>query len=192
MSVGISVLIGLKAATLFILFLPLRYSFPLLSILILYASLISVLVAIASHPSIDLPILVGKGSDGSFSIVSLIIFSPYLYFVRAFSSVRRFASGESPYTQISPGIYVGAWPYSTDTLPPGNPAIIDCTCEFPRLIQGHAYFCLPTWDTRAPHPAQIESAVNWACRKRAATNAPVFVHCALGIIKHFASLFLVP
>ncbi|GFP97266.1 uncharacterized protein ynbd [Phtheirospermum japonicum] len=182
MGVGLSVLIGLKAATLFISFVSLRtLGYNLLSVPFLYASLISFLVAIASHPSIDLPLLLGKGSDGKFPIWSLIMFSPYLYFVRAFSALRRFTSGEAPYTKVSEGLYVGGWPYSPDKLPPGNPAIIDCTCELPRKneLPGLAYLCVPTWDTRAPQPAEIETAVNWACRKRA-QKVPIFIHCAYG------------
>ncbi|KAI9156767.1 hypothetical protein LWI28_011887 [Acer negundo] len=78
-------------------------------------------------------------------------------------------------------VYVGGWPFAPSKLPPGNPAIIDCTCEFPRLkeFEGYPYLCVPTWDTRAPQPGEIESAVKWACRKRA-QNRPVFVHCAYG------------
>ncbi|KAL7107958.1 hypothetical protein ACP275_06G086700 [Erythranthe tilingii] len=182
MGLGLSVLIGIKAAALFILFAYLRVlSFTLLSIPFLYASLVSFLVAIASHPSINLPILLGKGSDGRFPIWALIIFSPYLYFVRAFSALRRLTSGEAPYTEICEGLFVGGWPYSNDKLPPGKPAIVDCTCELPRKeeVSGNAYLCVPTWDTRAPQPSEIESAVNWACRKRN-QKIPVFIHCAYG------------
>ncbi|KAL3838184.1 hypothetical protein ACJIZ3_022775 [Penstemon smallii] len=182
MGLGLSFLIALKAAALFIVFTYLRIlEFNLLSIPFLYASLVSLLVAITSHPSVNLPMLLGKGSDGRFPIWALIMFSPYLYFVRAFSALRRFTSGEAPYSEICEGLYVGGWPYSPDKLPPGNPAIIDCTCELPRKneVSGHAYLCIPTWDTRAPQPAEIESAVKWACRKRA-QNTPIFIHCAYG------------
>ncbi|KAL2555639.1 uncharacterized protein Fot_00378 [Forsythia ovata] len=182
MGVGLSVLIGLKAAVLFTVFAYLRnLGFILLAIPVLYASLVSFLVAIAAHPSVNLPMLLGKGTDGRFPIWSLIMFSPYLYFVRLFSALRRLRSGEAPYSEISEEIYVGGWPYSPDKLPPGNPAIIDCTCELPRKMElsGHAYLCIPTWDTRSPQPAEIESAVKWACRKRA-QKTPVFIHCAYG------------
>lgn len=182
MSLGISVLIGLKAASLFLFFVCLRrFGFILLSMPFLYTSLISLLISIASHPFINLPILLGKKPDGSFPIWSMIMFSPYLYFVRGFSALRRLKSREPPYDEICEGLYVGGWPYSPAKLPPGNPAIIDCTCELPRMLQftGQGYLCVPTWDTRAPQPAEIESAVQWACRKRA-QNKPVFVHCAYG------------
>lgn len=182
MAVGISVLVGLKAALLFLSFAYLRsLGFILLAVPLLYASVVSFLISIASHPSIDLPMLLGKSSDGSFPIWSLIMFSPYLYFVRIFSALRRMRSGEPSYTEISEGLYVGGWPSSPDKLPPGDPAIIDCTCELPRKTEfsGLAYRCIPTWDTRAPQPADIESAVKWALRKRE-LKRPIFIHCAYG------------
>lgn len=182
MGIGISFLIGLKAACYFYLFVHMRYfGLKLLAIPFLYASLVSLLVSIASHPTINLPMLLCKGSDGTFPVWSLLIFSPYLYFVRAFSALRRKKSGEPPYSEITEGLYVGGWPSTPEKLPPGNPAVIDCTCELPRKLEvsGHAYLCIPTWDTRSPQPADIESAVKWACRKRA-QQIPVFIHCAYG------------
>lgn len=180
--VGISILVGFQATVLFIFFAYLRtLGFMLLAIPFLYASLVSLLVSLASHPFINLPMLLGKNPDGSFPLWSIIMFSPYLILVRIFSLLRRLISGEEPYSEICEGVYVGGWPYSPDKLPPGDPAIIDCTCEFPRKseFKGHSYLCVPTWDTRAPQPGEIESAVKWACRKRA-QNKPVFIHCAYG------------
>uniref|UniRef100_A0A803NVX5 Tyrosine specific protein phosphatases domain-containing protein n=1 Tax=Cannabis sativa TaxID=3483 RepID=A0A803NVX5_CANSA len=182
MGLGISCLIGLKAAVLFSSFVYLRnFGFKLLSIPFLYASLVSVLISIASLPAVNLPILLAKSTDGSFPLWAMVIFSPYLYFVRGFSALRRLFSGEAPYSEICDGLYVGGWPSSPDKLPPGNPAIIDCTCELPRMSEfsGHTYLCVPTWDTRSPQPADIETAVKWACRKRE-LKRPVFVHCAYG------------
>lgn len=183
MGLGISVLIGLKAVAMFLIFSYLRsFGFMLLTIPFLYASLVSFLVSIASLPSVNLPMLLAKGSDGSFPIWALIMFSPYLYFVQSFSALRRLCSGEAPYTEICDGLYVGGWPSSPDKFPPGNPAVIDCTCEFPKMeFVGNSYFCVPTWDTRSPQPGEIESAAKWACRKRD-QNRPVLVHCAYGMI----------
>ncbi|KAG5239544.1 Dual specificity phosphatase protein [Salix suchowensis] len=182
MDVGLSIWMGLQATALFLIFVFLyNLDFTLLSLPVLYGSLVSLLVSLASHPSINTPMLLCKKQDGTFPIWSLIVFSPYLYFVRIFSFLRRFTSGEEPYNEICEGVYVGGLPYSVDKLPPGNPAIIDCTCEFPRKeeFKGHSYLCLPTWDTRAPQPGEIESAVKWAIRKRA-QNVPVYIHCAYG------------
>ncbi|KAJ0545898.1 putative tyrosine specific protein phosphatase [Helianthus annuus] len=182
MGVGLSILIGFKSLTLFLTFAYLRtLGFTLLSIPFLYASLVSLLVALASHPSINLPMLLGKNTDGSFPIWSLIMFSPYLYFVRFFSALRRLKSREDPYSEVVDGVYVGGWPSSPEKMPPGKPAVVDCTCELPRVfrVSGNGYLCVPTWDTRSPDPGGIESAVRWACRKKA-QNIPVFVHCAYG------------
>ncbi|XP_059665899.1 uncharacterized protein LOC132311810 [Cornus florida] len=182
MGLGISVLIAMKASALFLFFAYLSsIGFLFSSIPFLYASLVSMLVSIASHPSINLPMLLGKRTDGTFPIWSRIMFCPYLYFVELFSALRRLSSGEAPYSEICEGLYVGGWPCSPEKLPPGSPAIIDCTCEFPRNLEfsGHAYLCVPTWDTRSPQPGEIESAVKWACRKRA-QKTPIFVHCAYG------------
>ncbi|GMI72502.1 hypothetical protein HRI_000919500 [Hibiscus trionum] len=182
LGLGLSILIAIKATAWLSLYLIFsRFGFTVLAIPFLYASLISWLVSIASHPSINLPMLLGKNPDGTFPILSTILFFPYLYFVRAFSMARRYLSGEEPYTQVCEGLYVGGWPASPRLLPPGNPAIIDCTSEFPRVkeFKAHSYLCVPTWDTRSPQPGQIESAVKWACRMRA-RNQPVFIHCAYG------------
>ena len=182
MAFGLSFIMGLKAAGLFIIFtLLITTGFTLFSLPFLYASLVSLLVSLASHPSINLPTILGKNRDGSFPIWSLIIFSPYLYFVRWVAALKRLKRREVPYTEVYAGLYVGGWPFSPEKLPPGNPAVIDCTCEFPRVIDisENDYLCIPTWDTRPPDPSDIEFAVKWACKKRA-QDIPVFIHCASG------------
>ncbi|KAG8050637.1 hypothetical protein GUJ93_ZPchr0009g2232 [Zizania palustris] len=82
---------------------------------------------------------------------------------------------------IQEGLYLGGWPFMLKHLPPGNPSIIDCTCELPRsaFVPTDEYICVPTWDTRAPTPYQIEFAARWACEKRA-KGKPIYVHCAFG------------
>ncbi|KAK1324097.1 hypothetical protein QJS10_CPA02g00970 [Acorus calamus] len=101
---------------------------------------------------------------------------------------KFYASGQP---EISEGLSVGGWPSSVGNLPPGEPAVIDCTCELPRSssVLKNAYLCVATWDTRAPLPSQIESAVRWACRKRAQGKS-VFIHCAfveLGLVEDWKS-----
>ncbi|KAJ1286320.1 hypothetical protein BS78_03G343900 [Paspalum vaginatum] len=180
---GISRLIGLKAAAL----LSAAYFFQglgvtLISFPLIYASMISMLVSIASHPAIDLPLLLGKASDGTFPLWSWIMFSPFLLFIHLFVLLRRFVKNEPLYTEITDGVFVGGWPSSVEHLPPGDPAVIDCTCELPKssTLSNNAYLCIATWDTRAPQPSQIESAVRWAVRKRL-QNKPVYIHCAYGL-----------
>ncbi|XP_071721714.1 uncharacterized protein [Rutidosis leptorrhynchoides] len=182
MGIGISGLVALKGAAFILTFIFLKnLGFTKLSLPFLYTSLISLLISLASHPSINLPILLGKNGDGTIPIWSKIMFGPYIYLVRVFCAMRRWLSGEEPYTEVFEGVYVGGWPSSIEKLPPGNPAIVDCTCEFPRIseLKGLAYLNLPTWDTRSPQPGEIESAVKWAMRKRA-LNKPIFIHCAYG------------
>ncbi|XP_021761316.1 uncharacterized protein LOC110726167 [Chenopodium quinoa] len=179
---GISRLILLKSLLHFMIFVLMKSNgFTILAIPFLYASLVFLLVSIASNPHINLPMLLGKNTDGSFPIWSIVMFGPFLFFVRLFSMVRRLLSHEEPFTEICEGVYVGGWPCSLDKFPPKNPAVIDCTCEFPRNSEftRSGYLCIPTWDTRSPQPSEIESAVKWACRKRA-LGVPVFIHCAYG------------
>ncbi|TKY65884.1 hypothetical protein E2542_SST08746 [Spatholobus suberectus] len=90
--------------------------------------LISFLVLIESHPSIDLPILLKKTTDESFPLL-----------------------GEPLYSEVHEGLCVNGWPLSPQKLPPGNPVVVDCTCEFPRVKDFTArlpYRCIPT-PTRA-------------------------------------------
>ncbi|KAJ6798445.1 uncharacterized protein M6B38_202215 [Iris pallida] len=179
---GISVLIGLKATFLLLLFIYFKnYSMAFIYVPLLHASLVSYLVALASHPAVDLPLLLGKTSDGIFPLWSVIMFGPFLVFIRLFNFLRRLHSREPVYTEVSEGLYVGGWPSSSDHLPPGEPAVVDCTCELPRssAVSKNAYLCVATWDTRAPEPFQIENAVRWVCRKRA-QKKPVYIHCAFG------------
>ncbi|XP_020106581.1 uncharacterized protein LOC109722835 [Ananas comosus] len=179
---GISKMVGLAAATLFLASICLKLSRnTLIMVPILFDSLIASLVAVASHNSVNFPLILGKNSDGRFPLWSKLIFAPFLLLVRAYVYVRRLKSKEPVYNEISEGLYVGGWPYSLDQLPPGGPAVIDCTCELPRssFIPKDEYLCIATWDTRSPSPSQIESAVRWACRKRA-ERKPIYVHCAFG------------
>lgn len=179
---GMSKLIGLMATALFLLFLLFkRLQLAIVSFPILYTSLISYLVSVASHPYLNLPLLLGKGSDGAFPLWSTLLFGPFLFIIRLFVILRRMVIGEPLFTEISEGLFVGGWPSSLEHLPPGDPAVIDCTCELPRSssLSYNAYLCIATWDTRAPQPFQIESAVRWACKKRA-LKKPVYIHCAYG------------
>lgn len=179
---GLSKVIGLKATILLAAFYCLKVSgMTVIPLLLLHASIVSYLVAIASHPSINLPLLLGKSSDGRFPIWAMIIFGPFLVFIRVYVFLRRLKSSEPMYNEISEGLYVGGWPSSLGHVPPGEPALIDCTCELPRsaAVSRNAYLCIATWDTRSPRPSQIESAVRWACMKRS-QKKPVYIHCAHG------------
>lgn len=179
---GISKAVGVVGIAFFFTALYLKdLSIKLIPISLLYDSFIAILVSVASYPDINFPFIFRKGSNGKFPLWSKILFFPFLFPVRVYVLYKRLKSREPIYNEISDGLYVGGWPSSKKDLPPGNPAVIDCTCELPRssFIAEGAYLCLPTWDTRAPQPKQIEAAVHWAIKIRA-QNKPIYVHCAFG------------
>lgn len=75
---GISKLIGLKATVLLLAFYFTRkLGVNLIPVPLLYASLVAYLIAVASHPAVNLPLLLGKSSDGIFPLWSMIIFGPF-------------------------------------------------------------------------------------------------------------------
>lgn len=43
--------------------------------------------------------------------------------------------------------YLGGWPARQALAPEGAPAILDCTCELPRMLHDLPYHNLPMWDT---------------------------------------------
>ncbi|KAG0485666.1 hypothetical protein HPP92_009745 [Vanilla planifolia] len=179
---GISKAVGVVGFAFFVASVKLKDSrIKLIPILLLVDSLIASLVAIASHPAVNYPLIFGKGYNGHFPLWSKILFFPFLFLVRLYVFIRRLKSSEPIYNEISEGLYVGGWPSLKPHLPPGDPAVIDCTCELPRssVVSENAYLCLPTWDTRSPHVSQIETAVRWACKMRD-QKKPIYVHCAFG------------
>ncbi|GLJ55627.1 hypothetical protein SUGI_1194650 [Cryptomeria japonica] len=120
---------------------------------------------------------------GSFPWWSLLLHYPYLFFLRLYVKLRRMITKEPVYNEVCPQLYVGGWPCSASDIPPGEPAIIDCTCELPKSPSvdnmNLSYMCIPTWDTRAPSHQDIDLAVRWAAGQRS-QNRPVLVHCAFG------------
>lgn len=181
---GISLVVSIPSTILFSLFLAIRHTAPLyISLPILHASLIGFVAAFSAHPSINYTALFGKTSDGALPWWSQATFFPYLLSIKAYVHLRRSHSSEPLYTEVGEGLFVGAWPCTRADLPPGYPAIIDCTCELARskCCLEMPYLCVRTWDTRGPQPGDIESAVRWAIRKRG-QNLPVFIHCAFGMV----------
>ncbi|KAJ6853737.1 uncharacterized protein M6B38_114040 [Iris pallida] len=179
---GISKVVG-SVATVFLLasICLIKFGMTLFFIPILYDSLVAYVVALASHQSINFPLILGKRPDGTFPLWSKLLFGPFMMFAQMYWQFKKLKRKEAAYNEISEGLYVGGWPSSPDRFPPGEPAVIDCTCELPRtsVVPKDAYLCIPTWDTRSPQPAQIETAVRWACRFRA-QKRPIYIHCAFG------------
>lgn len=122
--------------------------------------------------------LLGKGKEGLFSPLAYVAWLPYHGGLHVRLWWRRRTRKEPLFNQITPGWYLGGWPYSASALPQGKLAVVDVTCELPRTHK-KAYHCIPVWDTRAPTPKQIQSGVKFALQERA-SGAEVFVHCAHG------------
>ncbi|XP_024543747.1 uncharacterized protein LOC9633029 [Selaginella moellendorffii] len=179
---GISLAVGIPAALILAAGAALNGSIRhrIFLLPLLHTSLIGFTVALFSHPGINNPRILAKSLHGSFPLWSSLLFYPYLAGTRLYVRFRRRAGLEATYTEICDGLFVGAWPFQRDHIPPGNPAVVDCTNELPRTVGLELpYVCIPAWDTRSPSPEAIELAVRWALVKRS-QNHPILIHCAKG------------
>ncbi|KAJ1274299.1 hypothetical protein BS78_05G052200 [Paspalum vaginatum] len=179
---GISKVTGVAATTFLVISVSLcEMGMRIVMLPFLATSVVAFVVTVASHDAINLPWILGKNSVGRFPLWSAILFGPFLMLARTYAMVKRYMRKESVHDKIVEGLYLGGWPFLLKHLPPGSPSVIDCTCELPRssFVPADEYLCLPTWDTRAPTPYQIERAAHWACEKRS-EGKPVYVHCAFG------------
>ena len=55
--------------------------------------------------------------------------------------------------------YLGGWPARHTMAPEGSPAILDCTCELPRMLPQLPYHNLPMWDTHGAAPQCSQSSI---------------------------------
>ncbi|MCO5559768.1 hypothetical protein L7F22_013371 [Adiantum nelumboides] len=158
-----------------------RVPWPVLVPLV-QTSVIEFVVAVSAHPTFNFVNLFRKSKDGYFPWWSHVLYFWYMSMSKGYVYARRRQTSESAFTEVSRGLYVGGWPFQTSDVPPGNPALIDCTCELPRskCVGDLPYLCVPTWDSRAPLATDIQKAVEWASDKMTRENRPIFVHCAFG------------
>lgn len=180
---GISKVVAVNSTLLLGVAYSLRKRTPwLLSVPLMHATAVGFLVALSAHPTFNLVHLFCKSKDGYFPWWSHVLFYPYMYMAKGYVYARRKQTMEPVYTEVTKGIYVGGWPFQLTDIPPGNPAVVDCTCELPRseCARDLPYLCIPTWDSRAPLAKDIQLAVQWASDMHAREKRPVFVHCAFG------------
>lgn len=181
---GISMVVTVPSTLVLAAYVACRDSVPpYISYPLLQASLVGFAAAVSAYPAVNYTALFGKTSEGSFPWWSYAAFYPYLLTLRGYVILRRLKSKEPVYTEIKDGLFVGGWPRLQADVPPGSPAVVDCTCELPRSSTALPlpYLCIPTWDTRGPRPSDIELAVRWAVKRRS-QNLPVYIHCAFGKI----------
>lgn len=158
-----------------------RAPWPILVPLV-QASAVGFLVAVSAHPTLNFVHLFQKSSDGYFPWWSHVLYFWFMYTTKGYVYARRKQTSEPVYTEVSEGLYVGGWPFQPSDVPPGQPAIVDCTCELPRseCVRDLPYLCIPTWDSRAPLAKDIQQAVKWASNMKTREKRPIFIHCAFG------------
>ncbi|KAJ3671336.1 hypothetical protein LUZ60_007415 [Juncus effusus] len=181
---GISKVVGIASAILFISSYSLKKAgITLLTIPLNYIFFISFTITIASHNSINDPLILGKNpKTGLFPLWSKLLFGPFLVISQLYVFFKRIKRKDEPlYNEIHQGLYLGGWPRSRNEMPGGELSVVDCTCELPNLgfVGTDDYLCIGAWDTRAPVPKQIEFAVKWACAKRQ-MGRRIYIHCAFG------------
>eukprot|EP00250_Pteridium_aquilinum_P006149 c16121_g1_i2 orf=286-993(+) len=180
---GISQVVAVNSTLLLGVAYTLRKKAPWpLLVPLVHASAVGFLVALSAHPIVNFVHLFGKSRDGYFPWWSHVLFYPYMCIAKGYVYAKRRHASEPVYTEVSEGIFVGGWPSESSDVPPGRPAIVDCTCELPRseCVRDLPYLCIPTWDSRSPAAKDIQQAVQWALDMRMQHNRPVLVHCAFG------------
>ncbi len=118
--------------------------------------------------------LLGKRTDGSFQYFAMLVHAIFFAVAWVAWKNRRI---EDAWNEVVPGIFVGRMT-TFEKLPPGEPLIIDMTCELfpPPKVRGPRYRCLPTLDGTAPEATAFRALV----KEAAAYPGPVFACCAAG------------
>lgn len=124
----------------------------------------------------DRAALIGKRADGTFAPWALLLLGPMLAITWLAWAIRRRRS-ERCWDEVAPGLFLGRLALPSE-LPPGIEMVVDLTCELsePRELRRRSYRCLPTLDGRAPEREPFLALV----QEIAASEGPVFVHCAAG------------
>ena len=128
------------------------------------------------------PHIFGKHCDsGRLPWGRTLLLAPFLFLSRLIWEVKVWLPRESTFHEIVPRLFLGRRPRSRAELPTGTGLIVDFTSEFevaPGIVtQECDYRCLPTLDHAAP-PDRV--AFDALVREVAASNVPVYVHCAIG------------
>ena len=163
------------------------FASPFETYLMLHASLVGLMITISTLHFVNWTRVLRKLDTGLIPGSSYLLFWPFFLSLHTHVAVKRYFSTEPRFTEVSDGLFVGAWPSRPTDIPPAGvlppAAIIDCTCELPRMscAMRSPYLCVRAWDSCAPTPGDIELAVRWAMLKRA-EGVRVFIHCANGIV----------
>ena len=124
--------------------------------------------------------MLGKSSRGRIPLWSIALFFPFHAALRAKLWLKKHVLSREPlHTDVGDGWHIGGWPPSAAALPAGDPAVVDCTCEFQRTHSHVPYLCVPTWDTQCPSDPGFRAGVDFAVAQHE-SGRPVYVHCAHG------------
>jgi hypothetical protein len=125
-----------------------------------------------------------KSTNGRLSLLSYLVFWPYLALNYLFLRLYRRLSKENPLDEILPGLHLGRKLCHADRerLPQrGVRAVVDVTSEWGEagfILKNYAYLCVPVLDTCAPTRQQLHETVAWI--EVHLQHGGVFVHCAAG------------
>lgn len=122
----------------------------------------------------------GKRADGTMGALHVVLWWPFLLFVRLVHEAQRLLMGEAPSDEVAPGLWVGRRPRGHE-LPAAVALVVDLCAELPAApgvagATSHRYLASPTLDATSPLPvalAEVVAAILDA-------EGPVLVHCAAG------------
>ncbi len=133
---------------------------------------------------LEKPYIFLKKTSGSLSLLSYLIFWPYLTLNTISLGLFRVFSQQNALDEIVQNLYLGCQLWIIDYkrfVSKGIKSTLDLTCEFGEVgfIQTKPnYLCIPVLDTKAPTLNQLDEAVSWITARL--SDGPVFAHCALG------------
>ncbi len=137
------------------------------SVLLLWPALALALVAIAYAGAG--PGFLGKGDPWSAWLLA-----PYRW--GAALTARFFTSGQAPYAEFAPGLWLGRRLDAHELQALQCPAVLDLTAEYPATPGNHTYLNIPILDLTAPSPEQLAQAVDFLQQ-----HPRCYVHCSLGL-----------
>jgi protein-tyrosine phosphatase len=112
--------------------------------------------AVAAAYATNRPEIFGK-RDGRLAAERVLLLLPYLVAFRVACSIMRLFRRGPPWSEVAPGVYVGAR-VQADELPPGVDLVVDLTSELPEpagLRRRPGYRCVPVLD--GAHPRDEEA-----------------------------------
>lgn len=149
---------------------------PLGTLLCGYAATNYALIAYWTNFNSNTVHLIGKDpKTGSLAPWSYAVWWPFHLINQVFANVAKLRSSE-PANESIPNFYVGSW--HAFEMKKDWEAILDLTCELPKMAKSKHYLNLPSWDGNI-NLQDIDKAAKFVSKH--AESGPVLVHCAHGV-----------